>query len=275
MGNTRLAGRIPAAVFLVGTVGLAVEVVVFAIVTDLGAAATPGTGRIPAAVAVSAIDIVIAVIVQAIVADLGVTSAATAAGRVTVAVFLVRAVDLVVAVVVDAVVADLGLCPALAHKCIGALIIVAVCIVVAIIVGCIVTDLGCTGVDGGIVVVTINFTAAPAFGCKAVTVIIGTFSSRTEIGRVIARIQEGLAIAIQRATTLRIDMAQVTAKTGTAGAVDTIQIRFLGLCRTHQQAASQDQNNETKQSSADHASPPVVVHSTVHSLMTGSAMHSQ
>ena len=54
------------------------------------------------------------------------TIAATVASRITVAVFLVGTVDLVVAVVVDFVITDFRPGPALADRCIGALVIVAV-----------------------------------------------------------------------------------------------------------------------------------------------------
>jgi len=184
MNKIRLAGRILTAIFLVSTIGLAIKVVVNAIITDLGATATTGTGRIPPAVTVITIDPAIGIIIQTIIADLGVTPA-TAAGRVAIAVFLVCAVDLVITVIVDTIIAHFRIVTALADRCIGTLAISAIHLSVAVIIRRVVADLGSTGIDRRVVVITINATAVPALGSKAVTITVSTGRSRTKITGVI------------------------------------------------------------------------------------------
>jgi hypothetical protein len=145
-----LAGRIPAAVFLVITVDFPVIVVVNAVIADFwrtAAAATAATaGRVAAAVTVGAVDIAIAVIVDPVIAGLGGPATATA-DRVAVAVLLVRAIHLVVAVIIDAVVTDLGFTACLAYRCAGALVVGTLHPAVTVVVGHVITDFRGPGND--------------------------------------------------------------------------------------------------------------------------------
>jgi hypothetical protein len=64
--STGLASGVFSAVFLVGAVTLAIEVIVDAVIADLGTTATAGAGRIPVAVTVIAVNLAVTVVVEAV-----------------------------------------------------------------------------------------------------------------------------------------------------------------------------------------------------------------
>jgi hypothetical protein len=105
-------------------------------------------GRIPAAVfLVITVDFPVNVVVNAVIADFWRTAAAATADRVAVAVLLVRAIHLVVAVIIDAVVTDLGFTACLAYRCAGALVVGTLHPAVTVVVGHVITDFRGPGND--------------------------------------------------------------------------------------------------------------------------------
>ena len=95
---------------------------------------------------------------------------------------------------------------------------------VAIVVNQVITNFGCTRIDRDIIVIAINCAAVTAFCGEAVTVIVGALCSRTEISRIVSRINKSITIRIQRPATARIDMTEIAIIAGATGAVDAVQI---------------------------------------------------
>ncbi len=145
------AERISAAIFPVGAVGLAVAVVVDAIITDLGIASA---------------------------------TAVTRAGWILTATLLVSAVDLVIAVVIDTGITDLGATAGVALRRAAALAVIAVGIIIAAVINGIIADFGRARIDAGVVIIAVNCATTAAFFREAVTVIVRAGRAGAEIGRV-------------------------------------------------------------------------------------------